>query len=80
MTGGDDGTRYAVSASHFGTEGAEVVEGEGDKGYDNTTGFARLSHTFHSGAEVGLLACALGAIPSLSAATPTMSSKCRRLR
>ncbi|SHL14356.1 TonB-dependent receptor domain-containing protein [Halomonas caseinilytica] len=56
VTGGDDGTRYAVSASHFGTEGAEVVEGEGDKGYDNTTGFARLSHTFHSGAEVGLLA------------------------
>ncbi|MDL4864758.1 TonB-dependent receptor, partial [Halomonas elongata] len=56
LTGGDDGTRYSVSASHFGTEGAEIIEGEGDKGYDNTSGFARLSHRFDSGAEVGLLA------------------------
>ncbi|MDR5859733.1 TonB-dependent receptor [Halomonas eurihalina] len=56
LTGGADGTRYAVSASHFGTDGAEITEGEGDKGYDNTTGFARLSHTFDGGAEVGLLA------------------------
>ncbi|MDT8895955.1 TonB-dependent receptor [Halomonas sp. I1] len=56
LTGGADGTRYAVSASHFGTEGAEIIDGEGDKGYDNTSGFARLSHRFDSGAEVGLLA------------------------
>ncbi|RTR02378.1 TonB-dependent receptor domain-containing protein [Halomonas nitroreducens] len=56
LAGSEGGTRYAFSASHFATEGSEVVEGEGDKGYDNTTGFARLSHTFASGAEVGVLA------------------------
>lgn len=55
LSGGADGTRYAVSASHFATDGYEIVEGEGDKAYDNTTGFARLSHTFDGGAELGLL-------------------------
>ncbi|UYG08742.1 TonB-dependent receptor domain-containing protein [Halomonas sp. M4R1S46] len=56
LSGAEGGTRYAFSASHFDTEGTEVVEGEGDKGYDNTTGFARLSHTFAGGGEVGVLA------------------------
>ncbi|MBB3232646.1 TonB-dependent receptor domain-containing protein [Halomonas stenophila] len=56
LSGSEGGTRYAFSASLFATEGTEVVEGEGDKGYDNTTGFARLSHTFADGAEVGMLA------------------------
>ncbi|MFC3283460.1 TonB-dependent receptor domain-containing protein [Litchfieldella rifensis] len=55
LSGGEGGTRYSFAGSHFSTDGTEVVRGEGDKGYDNTTGFARLSHTFDSGAELGVL-------------------------
>ncbi|WP_168013346.1 TonB-dependent receptor domain-containing protein [Halomonas salinarum] len=55
LSGSEGDTRYAFSASQFSTDGYEVVEGEGDKGYDNTTGFMRLSHTFAGGAELGVL-------------------------
>ncbi|EPC00533.1 hypothetical protein L861_06220 [Litchfieldella anticariensis FP35 = DSM 16096] len=55
LSGSSGGTRYSFAGSRFSTDGREVVRGEGDMGYDNTTGFARLSHTFDSGAEFGVL-------------------------
>ncbi|XKH59155.1 TonB-dependent receptor [Halomonas sediminis] len=56
LSGAEDGTRYHFAASRFDTEGAPVRRGGDDKGYDNTSGLVRLSHTFDSDAEVGLLA------------------------
>lgn len=56
LSGSEGETRYHVAASRLETDGYEIVEDEGDKGYDNTTGLVRLSHGFDSGAEVGLLA------------------------
>ncbi|WFM72527.1 TonB-dependent receptor [Halomonas sp. CKK8] len=56
LSGAEDGTRYHFAASRFDTEGAPVRRDGDDKGYDNTTGLVRLSHTFDSGAEIGMLA------------------------
>ncbi|MDT8880799.1 TonB-dependent receptor [Halomonas saccharevitans] len=56
LSGSEGGTRYHVAASRLDTDGYEIIEGEGDKGYDNTTGLVRLSHGFNNGAEVGVLA------------------------
>ncbi|MBB3142424.1 TonB-dependent receptor domain-containing protein [Halomonas organivorans] len=55
LSGSGGGTRYHVAASRLESDGYEIVDGQGDKGYDNTTGLVRLSHTFASGAELGLL-------------------------
>lgn len=55
LSGREGGTRYHVAASRLDTDGTEIVEGEGDKGYDNTTGLARVSHLFENGAELGVL-------------------------
>ncbi|MYL24206.1 TonB-dependent receptor [Halomonas alkaliantarctica] len=56
LSGGEGGTRYYVAGSRFDTDGQPVRRGGDDKGYDNTSGLVRLSHTFESGAEAGLLA------------------------
>ncbi|MWJ29309.1 TonB-dependent receptor [Halomonas sp. ZH2S] len=56
LSGAEDGTRYHFAVSRFDTEGAPVRRGGDDKGYDNTSGLVRLSHTFDGGAEVGMLA------------------------
>ncbi|WP_280551977.1 TonB-dependent receptor [Halomonas sp. 25-S5] len=56
LSGAEDGTRYHFAASRFDTEGAPVRRDGDDKGYDNTSGLVRLSHTFESGGEVGMLA------------------------
>ncbi|MGM0983786.1 MAG: TonB-dependent receptor domain-containing protein [Pseudomonadota bacterium] len=56
LSGAEGGTRYHLAASRFDTEGAPVRRGGDDKGYDNTTGLVRLSHTFMGGSEVGMLA------------------------
>ncbi|GHE22851.1 TonB-dependent receptor domain-containing protein [Halomonas urumqiensis] len=56
LSGGQGGTRYLFAGSHFGTDGAPVRRDGDDKGFDNTTGLVRLSHTFDDGAEVGVLA------------------------
>ncbi|MDW7748689.1 TonB-dependent receptor domain-containing protein [Halomonas sp.] len=56
LSGAEGGTRYHFAASRFDTEGAPVRRDGDDKGYDNTTGLVRLSHTFDSGAEIGMLA------------------------
>nr|WP_092525108.1 TonB-dependent receptor [Halomonas taeanensis] len=55
LSGAESGTRYYVSTSRLESDGYEIVDGEGDKGYDNTTGLVRLSHTFAGGAELGVL-------------------------
>ncbi|MDI4637855.1 MULTISPECIES: TonB-dependent receptor [Halomonadaceae] len=55
LSGAESGTRYYVAASRLESDGYEIVDGEGDKGYDNTTGLVRLSHTFAGGAELGVL-------------------------
>lgn len=55
LSGRADDTRYAFSASQLSTDGTEIKSGDGDKGYDNTTGFVRLSQGFDNGSEVGLL-------------------------
>ncbi len=56
LAGGSGGTRYYVAGSRFDTDGQPVRRGGEDKGYDNTSGLVRLSHTFDSDAEVGVLA------------------------
>ncbi|QTF91578.1 TonB-dependent receptor [Halomonas sp. BM-2019] len=56
LAGGSGGTRYYVAGSRFETDGVPVREGGEDKGYDNTSGLARLSHTFGNDAELGVLA------------------------
>ncbi|MCP1366900.1 TonB-dependent receptor, partial [Halomonas sp. BBD48] len=55
LSGSQDGTRYSFAGSRFTTDGTEVREDGEDKAYDNTTGFARVSHTFDNGAEIGAL-------------------------
>ncbi|MDN3552691.1 TonB-dependent receptor [Halomonas almeriensis] len=56
LSGSEGGTRYYMAASRLESDGYEIVEGEGDKGYDNTTGLMKLSHTFADDAELGVLA------------------------
>jgi len=56
LSGASGGTRYYFAGSHFSTDGVPVVRGGDDKGYDNTSGLVRLSHTFDNDAEVGVLA------------------------
>nr|WP_298410700.1 TonB-dependent receptor [uncultured Halomonas sp.] len=56
LSGSEGGTRYSFAGSHFTTDGEPVRRGGEDKGFDNTTALARLSHTFDDGSEVGMLA------------------------
>lgn len=56
LSGRSGGTRYSFAGSHFSTDGTAIRREGEDLGYDNTTGFARLSHTFDNGAETGALA------------------------
>ncbi|WKD29886.1 TonB-dependent receptor [Halomonas sp. KG2] len=56
ISGKEGGTRYSFAASHFTTDGQPIRRDGDDKGYDNTTALARVSHTFESGAEAGVLA------------------------
>ncbi|MCB8890219.1 TonB-dependent receptor domain-containing protein [Vreelandella malpeensis] len=56
LSGVEGGTRYSFAASHFNTDGQPVRRGGDDKGFDNTTALARVSHTFDSGVEAGVLA------------------------
>ncbi|MCC5882333.1 MAG: TonB-dependent receptor [Halomonas sp.] len=56
LSGSSGGTRYSFAGSHFTTDGTPVRRDGEDKGYDNTTGLARIAHTFDGGAEVGGLA------------------------
>ncbi|MBF8223268.1 TonB-dependent receptor domain-containing protein [Halomonas sp. 328] len=56
LAGSSGGTRYYFAGSRFETDGQPVRRGGDDKGYDNTSGLVRLSHTFDNGAEVGVLA------------------------
>ncbi len=56
LTGSSGGTRYHFAGSRFETDGTAVRRDGDDKGYDNTSGLVRLSHTFDNHAEVGLLA------------------------
>lgn len=56
VAGREGGTRYSFAASHFNTDGQPIRRGGEDKGYDNTSALARVSHTFKDGSEVGVLA------------------------
>lgn len=56
LSGSEGGTRYSFAGSHFATDGAPIRRDGEDKGYDNTSGLARLSHTFDNGTEIGGLA------------------------
>jgi len=56
LSGAEGGTRYYVAGSRFDTQGQPVRRGGDDKGYDNTSGLVRFSHTFEKGGEVGMLA------------------------
>nr|WP_289073149.1 TonB-dependent receptor [uncultured Halomonas sp.] len=56
VSGKEGGTRYSFSGSHFNTDGQPVRPNGDDKGYDNTSALARVSHTFANGAEAGVLA------------------------
>ncbi|MDN3520064.1 TonB-dependent receptor domain-containing protein [Halomonas ramblicola] len=56
LSGAEGGTRYHFAGSRFDTDGAPIRRGGEDKGYDNTSGLFRLSHTFDNSAEIGGLA------------------------
>lgn len=56
ISGSEGGTRYSFAGSHFTTDGQPVRRDGDDKGYDNTSALARVSHTFDNGAEAGVLA------------------------
>ncbi|WP_075881101.1 TonB-dependent receptor domain-containing protein [Vreelandella massiliensis] len=56
LSGSEGGTRYSFAGSRIDTDGTAIREGGEDKGYDNTSGLARMAHTFDNGAEVGVLA------------------------
>ncbi|MBA2780027.1 TonB-dependent receptor domain-containing protein [Billgrantia kenyensis] len=56
LSGSSGGTHYSFAGSRFDTDGTPVRRDGEDKGYDNTTGLARLSHTFDGGGELGVLA------------------------
>lgn len=56
LSGSSGGTRYSLAASRFDTDGVPVRRGGDDKGYDNTSALAKVSHTFDSDVEVGVLA------------------------
>lgn len=56
LSGAEGGTRYHFAASRFDTDGTPIRRDGEDKGFDNTTGLVRLSHTFDNGTEIGGLA------------------------
>ncbi|MDR5899709.1 TonB-dependent receptor [Halomonas vilamensis] len=56
LSGSEGGTRYSFAGSLIDTDGTAIREGGEDKGYDNTSGLARVAHTFDNGAEAGVLA------------------------
>ncbi|WP_018917400.1 TonB-dependent receptor domain-containing protein [Vreelandella zhanjiangensis] len=56
ISGREGGTRYSFAGSHLTTDGQPVRRDGEDKGYDNTSALARVSHTFENGAKVGALA------------------------
>lgn len=56
ISGREGGTSYSFAGSHFNTDGQPVRRDGDDKGYDNTSALARVSHMFENGAEVGALA------------------------
>ncbi|PMR71339.1 TonB-dependent receptor domain-containing protein [Halomonas heilongjiangensis] len=56
LSGGSGGTRYTFAGSHFSTDGRPIRRDGEDKGFDNTSGLARLSHTFDNGSEIGAMA------------------------
>ncbi|WP_273429113.1 TonB-dependent receptor [Marinobacter sp.] len=49
----EGGSRINVAANYFRTDGAPVVEGGEDKGYDNSSGVASASHEFSNGVRTG---------------------------
>lgn len=55
VAGGEGGTRYALGVNRFDTDGIALREGGERKGYDNTSGALRLSHTFESGVDLGVI-------------------------
>lgn len=46
-------TSVSVGANRFRTDGAPVIEGGDDKGYDNTSGVASARHEFDNGVRAG---------------------------
>lgn len=56
VSGKEGGTSYSFAGSHFNTDGQPVRRDGEDKGYDNTSALARMSHQYDNGAEVGVLA------------------------
>ncbi|WP_404474310.1 TonB-dependent receptor [Vreelandella venusta] len=56
ISGREGGTRYSFSGSHLTTDGQPVRRDGDDKGYENTSALARVSHIFDNGAEAGVLA------------------------
>ena len=48
-----DSTQLNVGANYYRTDGAPVIEGGSDKGYDSTSGVASARHEFNNGVSVG---------------------------
>lgn len=55
FAGSSGGTAWSLGANHFHTDGTAIREGGDDKGFYNTSGLGRISHTFDNGTELGLL-------------------------
>ncbi|WP_043527014.1 TonB-dependent receptor domain-containing protein [Litchfieldella xinjiangensis] len=56
LSGSSGGTRYSFAGSRFNTDGTAIRRDGEEKDYDNTSAIVRVSHTFDSGAETGVLA------------------------
>lgn len=56
ISGREGGTSYSFAGSHFNTDGQPIRRDGDDKGFDNTSALARVSHRFETGAEMGVLA------------------------
>ena len=68
--GEQDGTRYNVAVDRFDTDGTEIREGSEDRGYDNTSAVARLTHRFDNDAEIGVFGFRAAGSTEFEGSTP----------
>ena len=63
--------RANVAVDRFYTDGTEIREGSEDRGYDNTSAVARLTHRFDNDAEIGVFGFRAAGLPNLKAVPPS---------
>ncbi|MBL7252668.1 TonB-dependent receptor domain-containing protein [Alloalcanivorax marinus] len=69
-SGESEGTRYTLGVDRFDTDGTELRENSGDRGYDNTSGVINLTHRFDNDAELGVFAFRAEGTTEFEGSTP----------